>query len=222
MAWCSKSEIFPGKVHRRWVLVAYGALPSGKRQILATTSRGRSETAWLEFLQDLYLRGLHGKNLKSHVTMVAKGCALRCQWSFPVFRNTLLGPQAAQHRRKSSPQGRLLRGRSRRHLSRSSKNQALWLSASGDKPGKQPPSNAWPAWNAASRAPIELFQRAESHWKKVRPPTSSERPSAKCADAPVPCPASPIPKAATHHHGVHLALNTSWEKTPFFEFTQTT
>ena len=73
-----------GKVHRRWVLVAYGALPSGKRQILAYHfAQGESETAWLEFLQDLYLRGLQGKNLKLIVTDGGKGLRAALPVVFP-------------------------------------------------------------------------------------------------------------------------------------------
>ena len=65
-----------GPVHRRWVLVAYGVLPSGQRQILAYHfAQGESETAWLEFLQDLFLRGLEGKNLREG-SCVAEAAAL--------------------------------------------------------------------------------------------------------------------------------------------------
>src|SRR5206468_2842746 len=57
------------KVRRRTVLVAYGVLPNGKREILDyQLAQGESETAWLEFLQDLFLRGLEGQNLQLLVT----------------------------------------------------------------------------------------------------------------------------------------------------------
>jgi len=52
------------KVRRRMVLVAYGVLPNGKREILDYQfAHGESEAAWLEFL-----RGLEGKNLQLMVT----------------------------------------------------------------------------------------------------------------------------------------------------------
>src|SRR5206468_10296823 len=53
----------------RTVLVAYGVLPNGKREILDyQLAQGESETAWLEFLQALLLRGLEGQNLQLLVT----------------------------------------------------------------------------------------------------------------------------------------------------------
>src|SRR5258707_4212765 len=62
------------KVRRRMVLVAYGGLPNGKRQILAYQfAHGESEAAWLEFPQELFLRGLTGKNLRLIVSDGGKG-----------------------------------------------------------------------------------------------------------------------------------------------------
>src|SRR5260221_6516866 len=92
--------------------------------------------------------------------MVAKACALRCQWSFPVFRNNSAGPTSCATSLKSPPQGRLLRGRSRRHLSRQQQKPG----AAGFPPLATslatPPSQRRGLRGTRSRALIELFQRA--------------------------------------------------------------
>jgi putative transposase len=55
------------------MLVAYGVRQDGGRQLLAfLRSTGESQAAWEGLLQDLYRRGLEGKNL---LLIVTDGCA---------------------------------------------------------------------------------------------------------------------------------------------------
>ncbi len=54
-----------GKVRRRVVLVAYGITGQGQREVIAyRLAQGESEAAWTAFLQDLFLRGLEGGELR--------------------------------------------------------------------------------------------------------------------------------------------------------------
>jgi len=188
-----------GKVHRRWVLVAYGALPSGKRQILAYHfAQGESETAWLEFLQDLYLRGLQGKNLKLIVTDGGKGLRAALPVVFPCVPQQLcwahkLRNIAEKVRRK---EGSCVAEAAAIYRA-SSKNQALLAFRLWRQAWQHRRPNAVSCVERDLEHLLSFFSVPESHWKKSAPPTSSNAPSAKCADAPVPCPASPIPKAAT-------------------------
>jgi transposase-like protein len=51
------------------MLVAYGVRRDGSRQLLAfLRSQGESQSDWEGLLQDLYRRGLEGKNLQLIVT----------------------------------------------------------------------------------------------------------------------------------------------------------
>ena len=51
------------------MLVAYGVRRDGSRQLLAfLRSQGESQAAWEGLLQDLYRRGLEGRNLLLIVT----------------------------------------------------------------------------------------------------------------------------------------------------------
>ncbi|MGH9400565.1 MAG: IS256 family transposase [Terriglobia bacterium] len=63
----------PNGRHRMQMLVAYGIRRDGSRQLLAfLRSTGESQAAWECLLQDLYRRGLEGRNL---LTIVTDGCA---------------------------------------------------------------------------------------------------------------------------------------------------
>src|SRR5437870_8740225 len=79
-----KMRDLSAKVRRRMVLVAYGVLPNGKREILDYHfAQGESEAAWLEFLQGLFLRGLEGKHLRLIVTDGGKGLRAALPLVFP-------------------------------------------------------------------------------------------------------------------------------------------
>jgi len=56
---------YNGKVHSKKVLVAYGITSSGHRQIIDyALAKGESTIAWESFVNNLYMRGLEGKNLR--------------------------------------------------------------------------------------------------------------------------------------------------------------
>ena len=62
----------PSGRKRVQMLVAYGVRPDGSRQLLGfLRSQGESQQAWEGLLQDLYRRGLEGKNL---LLIVTDGC----------------------------------------------------------------------------------------------------------------------------------------------------
>jgi putative transposase len=66
------------------MLVAYGVRANGTRQLLAfLRSAGESQAAWEGFLQDLYLRGLGGRNLLLIVTDGCPGLAAALQTVYP-------------------------------------------------------------------------------------------------------------------------------------------
>jgi len=66
------------------MLVAYGVRRDGSRQLLAfLRSQGESQAAWEGFLNDLYARGLHGKNLLLIVTDGCPGLAAALQTVYP-------------------------------------------------------------------------------------------------------------------------------------------
>lgn len=74
----------PAGRKRVQMLVAYGVRADGSRQLLGfLRSQGESQAAWEGLLQDLYRRGLEGKNLKLIVTDGCEGLAAAIQTVYP-------------------------------------------------------------------------------------------------------------------------------------------
>ena len=74
----------PSGRKRVQMLVAYGVRRDGSRQLLAfLRSAGESQAAWEGLLQDLYRRGLEGKNLLLIVTDGCAGLAAAIQTVYP-------------------------------------------------------------------------------------------------------------------------------------------
>ncbi len=214
-----------GKVHRRWVLVAYGALPSGKRQILAYHfAQGESETAWLEFLQDLYLRGLQGKNLKLIVTDGGKGLRAALPVVFPCVPQQLcwahkLRNIAEKVRRK---EGSCVAEAAAIYRA-SSKNQALLAFRLWRQAWQHRRPNAVACVERDLEHLLSFFSVPESHWKKVRTTNVIERAFREVRRRTRPMSSFSNTESCDRIiYGVISHLNSSWEKTPFFEFTQTT
>jgi putative transposase len=74
----------PSGRQRVQLLVAYGVRADGSRQLLAfTRSQGESQAAWEGLLQDLYRRGLEGRQLALIVTDGCPGLAAALQTVYP-------------------------------------------------------------------------------------------------------------------------------------------
>jgi transposase-like protein len=74
----------PSGRKRVQMLVAYGVRANGSRQLLAfLRTTGESQAAWEGFLQDLYRRGLVGRNLLLIVTDGCSGLAAALQTVYP-------------------------------------------------------------------------------------------------------------------------------------------
>lgn len=70
------------------MLVAYGVRADGSRQLLSfVRSQGEGQAAWEGLLQDLYRRGLEGKNLKLIITDGCEGLAAAIQTVYPHARH---------------------------------------------------------------------------------------------------------------------------------------
>lgn len=78
------------RVRRAWgpqrvlLLVAYGVRPDGVRRLLAfARAKGESQAAWEGFLQELYRRGLQGRQLGLVITDGCAGLAAAVQTVYP-------------------------------------------------------------------------------------------------------------------------------------------
>jgi len=70
------------------LLVAYGARPDGRRQLLGfVRAKGESQAAWEGVLQNLYQRGLTGRSLQLVITDGCPGLAAAIQTVYPRARH---------------------------------------------------------------------------------------------------------------------------------------
>lgn len=214
-----------GKVCRRLVLVAYGVLPNGKRQILAyQLAQGESEIAWLEFLQDLFLRGLQGKNLKLIVTDGGKGLRAALPVVYPrvplqlcwahKMRN-IAGKVRRQEGSCVAEAAAIYRASSRSEAQRAFR---LW-------------QTKWQPRRPRAVACVErdldhllsFFDAPQAHWQKVRTTNVIERAFREVRRRTRPMSSFSNTESCDRIiYGVISNLNRSWERKPFFEFTQTT
>ena len=105
----------PAGRQRVQMLVAYGVRADGSRQLLGfLRSRGESQAAWEGLLEDLYRRGLEGRNLKLIITDGCEGLAAALADRLSAgAASTLLGAQDAEYS-GARPQARLRPGEGRR------------------------------------------------------------------------------------------------------------
>lgn len=75
---------YQGKYHKRKVLAVYGVTVFGKREMIDfKQAKGESREAWESLLQNLYNRGLEGKDLKLIVMDGSAGLKAACELVYP-------------------------------------------------------------------------------------------------------------------------------------------
>lgn len=214
-----------GPVRRRFVLAAYGVLPSGKREIIDYRfAHGESETAWLQFLQGLFLRGLEGKNLQLIITDGGTGLCAALPLVFPNVAVQLCWAHkmrniAAKLARK---EGACLAEASAIYRA-SSQNEALRAFRSW----KQAWQHRRPAAVACVERHLEqllsFFSVPAAHWKKVRTTNVIERAFREVRRRTRPMSSfSNLESCDRIIYGVISHLNSSWARKPLLEFTQCT
>jgi putative transposase len=213
------------KVRRRLVLVAYGVLPSGKREILAYQfAHGESEAAWVEFLQDLFLRGFTGKNLQLIVSDGGKGLRAALPLVYPRVPQQLCWA----HKLRNIAD-KILRQEG------SCVAEAAAIYRAGSRNEAQRAFRLWrEKWQHRRPRAVACLERdldnllsffsvPAAHWKKVRTTNVIERAFREVRRRTRPMSSFSNPESCDRIiFGVITNLNCSWQRKPFFEFTQTT
>jgi|SRR5271169_961632 len=212
-----------GKVLRRWVLVAYGVFPNGKREIIAYQfAQGESETAWLEFLQDLYLRGLEGTHLRLIVSDGGKGLRAALPVVYPRVPLQLCW---AHKLRNIADKVRRSEGSCVAEASAiyraSNYHQALLAFREWRQKWQDRRPRAVACVERDLENLLSFFKVPESHWRKVRTTNVIERAFREVRRRTRPMSSFSNPASCDRIiYGVVAHLNSSWERKPFFEFTQ--
>lgn len=211
-----------GKVRRRTVLVAYGLLPNGRREILDYHfAHGESETAWLEFLQHLYLRGLEGQNLKLIVTDGGTGLRAALPVVYPRIPRQLCW---AHKMRNIAEKVRRQEGSCVAEAAAiyraASKNEALRAFRSWQQHWQQRRPRAVACIERDLESLLNFFQVPSAHWKKVRTTNVIERAFREVRRRTRPMSSFSSTQSCDRIiYGVVSHLNTSWDRKPLPEFT---
>ena len=218
-----KMRDLSAKVRRRMVLVAYGVLPNGKREILDYHfAHGESEAAWLAFLQGLFLRGLEGKHLKLIVTDGGKGLRAALPVVFPQVPVQLCW--AHKMRNIASKVGRqdgACVAEASAIYRASNKHEALKAFRQWKQHWEQGRPTAVACVEYNLDALLNFFDLPEAHWKKLRTTNVIERAFREVRRRTRPMSSfSNLASCDRIIYGVISHLNSSWERKSLFKFTQ--
>lgn len=218
-----KMRDLSAKVRRRMVLVAYGVLPNGKREIVDYHfAHGESEAAWLEFLQGLFLRGLEGQHLQLIITDGGKGLRAALPVVFPQIPVQLcwahkmrnIANKVGRHDSSCVAEASAI-------YRAGSKNEALRAFREWKQHWEQRRPTAVACVEANLEALLNFFAMPEGHWKKLRTTNVIERAFREVRRRTRPMSSFTNPESCDRIiYGVITDLNRSWERKPFFEFTQ--
>lgn len=213
------------KVRRRMVLVAYGVLPNGQREILDYHfAYGESEAAWLEFLQGLFNRGLQGQHLRLIISDGGKGLRaalpvvlphvpLQLCWAHKM-RN--IANKVGRHDGSCVAEAAAI-------YRASSKSAALRAFRQWQQHWQHRRPTAVACVEANLEALLNFFDLPEDHWKKIRTTNVIERAFREVRRRTRPMSSfTNLASCDRIIYGVITHLNSSWETKPFPKFTQTT
>jgi putative transposase len=220
-----KMRDLTAKVRRRMVLVAYGVLPNGKREILDYHfAHGESEAAWLEFLQGLFNRGLEGKHLQLIISDGGKGLRAALPVVFPQVPRQLCW--AHKMRNIANKVGRhdgSCVAEAAAIYRANSKSAAVRAFRQWQQHWQHRRPTAVACVEANLEELLNFFGPPEGHWKKIRTTNVIERAFREVRRRTRPMSSfTNLASCDRIIYGVITHLNSSWETKPFPKFTQTT
>jgi putative transposase len=212
-----------GTVRRRLVLVAYGIRVGGRREVLAYgQAQGESEAAWTAFLQDLFLRGLEGGNLRLITTDGSAGVRAALALVYPQVRMQLCWAHKLRNiaDKVAKKEGSCVREAAAIYRAHG-RREALEVFRTW--------AGRWRVHRPRAVASVErhldellnFFAVPQAHWLKVRTTNIIERSFREVRRRTRPI-SSFTNRASCDRigFGVISHLNRSWERKPLKEFTQ--
>jgi len=212
-----------GQVRRRVVLVAYGITAAGRREVIGyRLAWGESEEGWTALLQDLYLRGLEGRQLRLITTDGSTGlrAALALVWP------GVLPQRCWAHKLRNiadkvpKKEGSCVR-------------EAAAIYRAASRPRAERAFRQWKAkWQPLRPRAVASVERdldellnffavPRAHWRKVRTTNVIERCFREVRRRTRPISSFTNPASCDRIiFGVLSHLNRSWERKPLKQFTQ--
>jgi len=213
-----------GSVRRRVILVAYGITAQGGRELVdyQFAINGESEAAWTEFLQNLFLRGLEGRNLRLIASDGGKGLQPALPLVFPCIPVQLCWAHKLRNIADKVPrkEGSCVAG-------------AASIYRAGSQAEAQKAFHHWKkCWEARRPKAVACVERdlhgllnffavPQGQWKKVRTTNVIERAFREVRRRTRPMSSFSNPQSCDRIiFGVVSHLNRSWKAKPLPEFTQ--
>jgi transposase-like protein len=212
-----------GQVRRRVVLVAYGITGGGRREVIAyRLVLGESEAAWTAFLQDSFLRGLEGRQLRLIVSDGSTGLAAALALVYPQVPQQRCWAHKLRNIADKVPKkegscvreaAAIYQAASRREALRAYR---IWV-------------EKWRPTRPRAVASLErdldellnFFAVPQAHWRKVRTTNVIERCFREVRRRTRPMSSFTNPASCDRIiFGVISHLNRSWETKPLKQFTQ--
>jgi putative transposase len=210
-------------VVRRTILVAYGITASGKREVIDyQVAQGESEAAWVAFLQNLYLRGLEGRNLKLITTDGSTGLGAALPLAFPCVPVQLCWAHKMRNIADKVPRkdGSCV-GEAAAIYRAKNKSEAQRAFQQWKRRWEERRPKAVACVERDLEALLQFFDVPEAHWKKVRTTNVIERAFREVRRRTRPISSfSSCESCDRIVFGVISHLNRSWERKPLPEFTQ--
>jgi putative transposase len=210
-------------VVRRTILVAYGITAAGKRELIDyQLAQGESEASWVAFLQNLYLRGLEGRNLKLITTDGSTGLGAALPLAFPCVPVQLCWAHKMRNIGDKVPQkdGSCV-GEAAAIYRAKNKNEAQRAFRHWKQRWEARRPKAVACVERDLEALLHFFEVPEAHWKKVRTTNVIERAFREVRRRTRPISSfSSCESCDRIVFGVISHLNRSWERKPLSEFTQ--
>ena len=212
-----------GKVRRRVVLVAYGIIRGGRREVIGyRLAAGESEGAWTAFLQDLFLRGFEGRHLRLITTDGSTGLKAALGLVYPPVPQQRCGAHKLRNIADKVPkkEGSCVREAAAIYQA-GSRREALRAYRRWAEKWRRPRPRAVASVERDLEELLSFFAVPQAHWRKVRTTNVIERCFREVRRRTRPMSSFTNPASCDRIiFGVISHLNRSWETRPLKQFTQ--
>jgi putative transposase len=212
-----------GKVRRRVVLVAYGIIRGGRREVIGyRLAAGESEVAWTAFLQDLFLRGFEGRHLRLITTDGSTGLKAALGLVYPQVPQQRCWAHKLRNIADKVPkkEGSCVREAAAIYQA-GSRREALRAYRRWAEKWRRPRPRAVASVERDLEELLSFFAVPPAHWRKVRTTNVIERCFREVRRRTRPISSFTNPASCDRIiFGVISHLNRSWETRPLKQFTQ--
>lgn len=212
------------EVKKRIVLCAYGIRKDGERELISfRQAQSESEEAWRAFLNDLYSRGLKGKNLKLVIVDGCPGLLRALEIVYPYILRQRCWVHKLRNVASKLPKKKqkdILKG-AKAIYQAENKKEAVKLYWEWAKAYRKSYPKAVECLEKDLDELLTFLEFPKEHWKKIRTTNIIERSFREVKRRTRPMSSFSNYRSVDRIiYGIIHYLNTKWGKKPLKEFTQ--